>query len=265
MTSTAQYFDARAASYDAGVLRRQRLEHRPPHRLAAGPAPPAARAGPRRSSTPAAAPASGAGSSRRRGRPSPTATSPQMVEQAVGLARAANPGAAQRGGYSLGRRARGLADASFDLALCMGDPLSYAGDPPRGIRELCASPGRVAASWSASTAASATCGCSRSATATTSMSLARFLETGDLPRSWEGLPLHAFAAEELRRPFDRAGADTVAVWSSPPSRPISCSIQPSAPACRSRLRRPPGRAGARRPGAGRRAGTHHLYGVFRRR
>ncbi len=266
MTSTAQYFDARATRYDEEFSDGSvwSIAHRIAWRLVQ-PHLPRGRA--------LEVLDAGCGTGKW-GRPfsaegqavTYSDLSPKMVEQALALARAANPRAPSEGATLSVDALDGLPDARFDLALCMGDPLSYAADPPRGIRELT----RVTRSGGLIlVSVDSRLGYLRVFKERDGYdldALARFLETGDLPRSWEGLPLHAFTPEELRRAFDRAGADTVAVWSLPT---VSAYFLFD-PAFRARLTDPGFvdrlvelELGAL--GLGGAPGTHHLYGVFRRR
>lgn len=111
-------------------------------------------------------------------------------------------------------RLEALDDESFDLVMCMGDPLSYALDHQRGVGELCriARPGAlifvsVDSRLGYLRILKERHGCDLP-------QIIRFLETGD-QIGWEGLRIHAFTAGELRTLFARAGCSVVGIHSLP--------------------------------------------------
>lgn len=156
-----------------------------------------------------------------------------------------------------------LADAQFDLTLCMGDPLSYCGDPEAGAAELVRTtrPGgtvllSVDSRWGYLRVFKERDGYDLDR-------LAEFVTDGDVV-GWEQLPLHAFTDRELRDLMARHGARTVGTW----TLPTVSSYFLFDPAFRERL----GDADFRRRlddvewaalGTGSSSpGSHHLYGLF---
>ncbi|CUA96530.1 Ubiquinone/menaquinone biosynthesis C-methylase UbiE [Thiomonas bhubaneswarensis] len=107
-----------------------------------------------------------------------------------------------------------ISDASFDLVLCMGDPLSYAPDYVRGISELCRITrpgGLIFVSVDSRLGYLRILKEQHHADLDT---LFTFLETGNII-GWEGLPLHAFTTKELGDLFAEAGAETLSIHSLP--------------------------------------------------
>jgi ubiquinone/menaquinone biosynthesis C-methylase UbiE len=155
-----------------------------------------------------------------------------------------------------------FADGSFALTLCMGDPLSYSADPHTGIAELVrvTEPGGTVF-----VSVDSRMGYLRVFKERDGYDLdklAAFHRTGDIV-GWEGLPLHAFTAAELRERFAAVGARCVGVWALPT---VSAYF----------LFDPPFQAALRDPGfrerlteleweardTGGAPGSHHLYGLF---
>jgi SAM-dependent methyltransferase len=191
--------------------------------------------------------------------------SARMVEQAVALAKAANRHA-QVDALTLSVDALdGIPDASYDVTLCMGDPLSYASNPPKGIRELVRvtkPDGQILVSVDSRLGYLRVF---KERDGYDLEALDRFLTSGDLSASWEGLPLHAFSANELRERFHDAGAETISIWSLPT---VSAYFLFD-PAFRERLSDPLFverliDVELRALSLGSAPGTHHLYGLFRR-
>lgn len=157
----------------------------------------------------------------------------------------------------------GLADARFDLTLCMGDPLSYCGDPERGAAELVRTtrPGgtifvSVDSRWGYLRVFKERDGYDLER-------LAAFVEHGDVV-GWEQLPLHAFTEGELRALMARHGARAVGTW----ALPTVSSYFLFDPVFRQRLGDPDFRRHlddvewAALGGGASAPGSHHLYGLF---
>ncbi len=104
--------------------------------------------------------------------------------------------------------------ATFDLVLCMGDPLSYVHDYRAGIAEVCriVKPGGLVF-----VSVDSRLGYLRVLKERENTDMNKifdFLDTGDII-GWEGLPLHAYTQEELRTLFKAEGCETLSVHSLP--------------------------------------------------
>jgi SAM-dependent methyltransferase len=194
-----------------------------------------------------------------------TDVSVRMVEAALASAEAVGAADRATGRVCPVEDLAALPDGSFDLVLCMGDPLSYCSDASAGVRELvrvCRPGGLVFVSTDSRL------GYLRVFKERDGYDLDRleqFLASGDVV-GWEGVPLHAFSRRELAASFERAGAEAIGVWPLPT---VSAYFLFD-PAFRERLA---DRAFMARLVAielravelGGAAGSDHLYGLFRRR
>jgi ubiquinone/menaquinone biosynthesis C-methylase UbiE len=107
-----------------------------------------------------------------------------------------------------------IPDASFDLVLCMGDPLSYVPDYKAGVAQLCriAKPGALIF-----VSVDSRLGYLRilkERHKADLLAIFQFLETGNIV-GWEGLPLHAFTSEELKSLFALSACRTISVDTLP--------------------------------------------------
>jgi SAM-dependent methyltransferase len=194
-----------------------------------------------------------------------TDISQKMVAEAVALAKnGIGPGHAT--GYSLSvDEMQALASNRFDLTLCMGDPLSYCKSHVNGIRELVriTRPGGLIFVSVDSRLGYLRIFKERYGYDLTEIS--QYLESGEIV-GWEDLPIHTFTTTELASLFVEAGANAIGIW----GLPIVSSYFLFDAAFQAELKKSAFMdaiteiemtlaAEGHSP-----AGTHHLYGLFRK-
>jgi ubiquinone/menaquinone biosynthesis C-methylase UbiE len=189
---------------------------------------------------------------------------PRMVSEALSRARQLAPKAEVKGLCVPVEAMKGLADSTFDLTLCMGDPLSYCSDYRAGIRELVRVTSAGGAIFISVDSRLGYLRVFKERDGYDLTVLMDYLQKGNLI-SWEGLPIHTFQPDELRQLFNGYGAECRGIWSLPT---VSAYFLFD-PVFQERL----SDAGFRDRllqvelealQIGSSPGTHHLYGLFRK-
>jgi SAM-dependent methyltransferase len=190
--------------------------------------------------------------------------SEQMVDRAIVNARSLGASATIDGRVLPVEGLLGIESSTYDLTLCMGDPLSYARDPQKGIAELARVTKPAGLIFVSVDSRLGYLRVFKERDGYELDALADFIRNGDIV-GWEGLKIHAFRPDELREKFADVCCTCVDIW----GLPTVSGYFLFDPAFQQALKK---ESFMRRLVEleleavtwGHPTGTHHLYGLFRK-